>query len=93
MWVCLCRGITSRAIEDVIADGAATVEEIVVRSGAGLRCQGCRPTLEAMLGCAGSRCDAMALATTEPARRSGLEPTWRFAGRRPPGQSAAATLP
>ena len=49
MWVCACRGITDGAICSVIESGAATLEEVVLRSGAGLRCQGCRPRLEELL--------------------------------------------
>ena len=62
MWVCLCRGVTSSAVQQVIADGAVTVEEVVVRSGAGLRCQGCRGTLEEMLS-QQRRCQATAQLT------------------------------
>jgi bacterioferritin-associated ferredoxin len=54
MWVCSCRGITDRAICSAIERGARTLEDVVLQSGAGLRCQSCRPILEELLRDAGT---------------------------------------
>ncbi len=42
MIVCLCRRVTDRAIRDLVADGAASVDEVAARCGAGTGCGGCR---------------------------------------------------
>lgn len=42
MIVCLCRRVTDRAIREAVADGAASVDEVAARCGAGTGCGGCR---------------------------------------------------
>jgi bacterioferritin-associated ferredoxin len=49
MYVCLCLGVTEEDIQDTIAEGAATVEEVTYCTGAGSRCGSCRSTIAAML--------------------------------------------
>ena len=53
MYVCLCRGVSERKVRAAINHGAATIEEIGDRCGAGTRCGGCWPLLEDMLEAAG----------------------------------------
>jgi len=52
MVVCHCRSVNDRTVGAAIADGAASLEEIGARCGAGTRCGGCRPMLDALLGAA-----------------------------------------
>jgi bacterioferritin-associated ferredoxin len=49
MYVCHCRGVTDHTIEDEVARGATTIEEIATRCGAGSECGGCWPALEDLL--------------------------------------------
>ncbi len=42
LYVCLCRGVTDRAITAEISRGACTVEEIAACTGAGTGCGRCR---------------------------------------------------
>jgi bacterioferritin-associated ferredoxin len=50
MFVCLCNGITSQVVAEVIAEGASTTNEISKACGAGADCGRCRRTLRALLG-------------------------------------------
>jgi bacterioferritin-associated ferredoxin len=50
MFVCLCNGITSQVVADVISNGASTTNEIAAACGAGAECGRCRRTLRALLG-------------------------------------------
>jgi bacterioferritin-associated ferredoxin len=50
MFVCLCNGITSQVVAEVIADGASTTNEISKACGAGADCGRCRRTLRKLLG-------------------------------------------
>jgi bacterioferritin-associated ferredoxin len=50
MFVCLCNGITSQVVAEVIADGASTTNEISKACGAGADCGRCRRTLRTLLG-------------------------------------------
>ena len=52
MFVCLCNGITSQVVTDVIANGASTTNEIAAACGAGAECGRCRRTLRSLLGAA-----------------------------------------
>ncbi len=54
MFVCLCNGITSQVVAEVIADGASTTNEISKACGAGADCGRCRRTLRLLLGASGS---------------------------------------
>ena len=49
MFVCSCRGVTDRVVRDAVADGAASVDDVALRCGAGGACGGCWPTLERLL--------------------------------------------
>jgi bacterioferritin-associated ferredoxin len=49
MYVCHCRAVSDRVIRAVIADGVAHMEDLATRCGAGSRCGGCRPALQALL--------------------------------------------
>ena len=49
MYVCLCNGITSYVVAEVVAQGASTTKEIAKACGAGSECGRCRRTLRAML--------------------------------------------
>jgi bacterioferritin-associated ferredoxin len=55
--VCLCNGVTSQAVREVVAAGAATSREIAQACGAGADCGRCRRTLRAILAAhAENRC-------------------------------------
>ncbi len=49
MYICHCRAVTDATIEAAIASGAVTLDEVARRCGAGSRCGGCWPALEALL--------------------------------------------
>jgi bacterioferritin-associated ferredoxin len=49
MFVCLCRGVTSHVVDEVVAAGAKTSKEIAEACGAGSDCGRCRRTLRAIL--------------------------------------------
>ena len=49
MIVCHCEVVSERRIRDAILCGAAAVDDVGNRCGAGTRCGGCRPTIEALL--------------------------------------------
>lgn len=41
MLICHCHGVTHREIQEAVADGAQTLEEVGDRCGAGRGCGGC----------------------------------------------------
>ena len=49
MWVCMCNGVTSNTIQEIIDDGARSTKEIETRCGAGAVCGRCRHTVRVML--------------------------------------------
>ena len=49
MYVCLCHGVTDRAIRNEVARGACTPEEIAACTGAGTKCGRCRPEVAALV--------------------------------------------
>ena len=49
MYICHCRAVTDRAIRGAIEAGAADRTEVARHCGAGSRCGGCWPALEALL--------------------------------------------
>ncbi|MBO0676036.1 (2Fe-2S)-binding protein [Mycolicibacterium sp. S2-37] len=49
MFVCLCHGVTSHVVNEVVAAGATTSKEIAEACGAGSECGRCRRTLRAIL--------------------------------------------
>ena len=57
MFVCLCHVTTDSEIRNAIDHGAASVDEIGERCGAGTGCGGCRPMIHDMLEAAGRVCD------------------------------------
>jgi bacterioferritin-associated ferredoxin len=52
MWVCLCNGITSHMVGDVVAAGASTTKEVAQACGAGADCGRCRRTVRAIIASA-----------------------------------------
>ncbi|TFV58048.1 (2Fe-2S)-binding protein [Mycobacterium sp. PS03-16] len=49
MFVCLCTGVTSQHVNDIVAAGASTSKEIAEACGAGSDCGRCRRTLRAII--------------------------------------------
>lgn len=49
MQVCHCLAVNDRRIADEIVAGALDIEDVAARCGAGARCGGCHPTIEALL--------------------------------------------
>jgi bacterioferritin-associated ferredoxin len=49
VYVCLCRVVTRKVIEAVIAGGARTVDDVAQRCGAGTECGKCRRTIGRLL--------------------------------------------
>ena len=49
MILCLCRGVSDRTVEAVIADGACTVAQIERACGAGGDCGACGDLLDALV--------------------------------------------
>lgn len=49
MFVCLCTGVTSQVVTDLVAAGASTSKEIADKCGAGLDCGRCRRTVRAII--------------------------------------------
>ncbi len=52
MFVCSCLAVTDRTVDAAIASGAAVVDEVTQRCGAGGRCGGCWPELQRRLDAA-----------------------------------------
>ena len=49
MFVCLCNGVTSQTVAEVVAAGASTTKEVAQACGAGADCGRCRRTVQAIL--------------------------------------------
>ena len=49
MQVCHCLAVNDRRIVEEITSGALDIEDVAARCGAGARCGGCHPTIEALL--------------------------------------------
>lgn len=49
MFVCLCTGVTSQVVEDLVANGALSTKEIAQGCGAGMECGRCRRTVRAII--------------------------------------------
>ncbi len=64
MYVCYCRGVTDRCVRGAIEDGAREPAEVGRRCGAGTRCGGCLPALQALLAEYGIASDAPACASS-----------------------------
>jgi bacterioferritin-associated ferredoxin len=70
MIVCICRGVTERHLETLVASGARTVEQVEQVCGAGGDCGACRPEVERIveLGSVCVRRTAGSLSVLDPAR-------------------------
>lgn len=49
MYVCSCKAVNDTVVRAAVAAGAASLEELAVRCGAGSGCGGCRPVLARLL--------------------------------------------
>lgn len=49
MFVCLCTGVTTQAVNDVVANGATTSKQVAAACGAGSDCGRCRRTVRAII--------------------------------------------
>lgn len=49
MYVCLCTGVTSQVVTDLVAGGATTSKQIADACGAGADCGRCRRTVRAII--------------------------------------------
>jgi bacterioferritin-associated ferredoxin len=49
MFVCLCTGVTSHVVNEVVAAGATTSKQIAEACGAGNDCGRCRRTIRAII--------------------------------------------
>ncbi|MGK2879530.1 MAG: (2Fe-2S)-binding protein [Mycobacterium sp.] len=49
MFVCLCTGVTTQAVTDVVAGGAITSKQVAAACGAGSDCGRCRRTVRAII--------------------------------------------
>jgi bacterioferritin-associated ferredoxin len=49
MFVCLCNGVTSHVVDEVVANGAKTSKQVAEACGAGGDCGRCRRTVRAMI--------------------------------------------
>jgi bacterioferritin-associated ferredoxin len=49
MFVCHCRAVTDGEIREAITAGAADLEEVGRRCGAGITCGGCCPLIQELL--------------------------------------------
>jgi bacterioferritin-associated ferredoxin len=57
MFVCLCTGVTSQAVSDLVASGKTTSKQIGDACGAGMDCGRCKRTLRAIIEAStASRC-------------------------------------
>lgn len=49
MYICLCVGVTSSAVQRAIDDGARSTKQVAVSCGAGSVCGRCRHTVRVMI--------------------------------------------
>ena len=49
MYICNCNGLTERTVDDSIADGARSVEDVFEQNGCAPRCELCAPEIEERL--------------------------------------------
>jgi bacterioferritin-associated ferredoxin len=49
MYVCSCKAVSDRTVEATLAAGARCTEDVARMCGAGSKCGGCHPVIEAML--------------------------------------------
>jgi len=78
--ICACFGVSSRAIEEAIAEGAASAEAIGARLKAGTNCGSCLPELRKLIAAAatptGKCCESL---TERPRTRDAAVPAAGFA--------------
>jgi bacterioferritin-associated ferredoxin len=55
MYVCLCTGVTSQTVADLVDAGASTTRDVAEACGAGLDCGRCRRTVRAIIAAAQTR--------------------------------------
>jgi bacterioferritin-associated ferredoxin len=53
MVVCHCNAVSDREIRQELISGALDADDLAARCGAGARCGGCQPGIEALLAEAG----------------------------------------
>jgi bacterioferritin-associated ferredoxin len=59
MFVCLCTGVTSKTVTDLVASGASSSKQIADACGAGSDCGRCKRTVRAIIEAAvAHRCPA-----------------------------------
>jgi bacterioferritin-associated ferredoxin len=67
MYVCLCTGATSQAVNAAVERGARTTNQVAAECGAGIDCGRCRLTVQAIIAGADNRaapaCPARAAVT------------------------------
>ncbi len=70
MIVCLCHGVSERAVDSCVDAGAKTVEEVGLMSGAGMGCGACHCQIKERIACGG--CPAIELLQgRKPAKSAG----------------------
>ena len=70
MFVCLCHGVSDRAVDSCVDAGARTVEEVGLMSGAGMGCGACHCQIKERIACGG--CPAIdLLQPRKPAKSTG----------------------
>ena len=47
--MCLCKGVTSQTVSEVVAQGASTTKKVAKACGAGSDCGRCRRTVRAII--------------------------------------------
>lgn len=52
MFVCLCTGVTTQVVADLVDSGASTSKQIADACGAGADCGRCRRTVRAIIAAA-----------------------------------------
>lgn len=52
MFICLCTGVTSQVVHELVARGAATTKDIARACGAGMDCGRCRHTVRVTVSAA-----------------------------------------
>ncbi len=70
MYVCHCRGVTDGRVRCAIEEGAREPAEVGRRCGAGTRCGGCLPALQALLAEYGFAIDPQACPPLAPMLRA-----------------------
>lgn len=69
MYVCLCTGVTSKAVSDAVAAGASTCNQVAAVCGAGGDCGRCRRTVRDIIAAHAKPVCAIRAAISERACR------------------------